>query len=180
MKLVVKHGNKSIALEEVQEDATAAVSLLEDGSRAQWESAEELSEETRQDAPDQKRFFPLSRPPLSPHIQQQQQQQQQDLSSLLVDKTGVLARQQKLVFKGKVLTGSPRPLTSLGVKDGATLLLLAAAPTAGAVASPIAGTKSSIHRWIARLEPGWIWRDAAGRIPSVCAASGSRYGGMAS
>ena len=52
--------------------------------------------------------------------------------------------------------------------------------TAGAVASPIAGTKSSIHRWIARLEPGWIWRDAAGRIPSVCAASGSRYGGMAS
>lgn len=55
---------------------------------------------------------------------------EQDLSLLLVDRTGVLARQQKLVHKGKVLTGNSKSLVSLGVKEGATLLLLAAAPTA--------------------------------------------------
>ena len=73
----------------------------------------------------------LSLSPPSPH-------QQQDLSSLLVDRAGVLARQQKLVYKGKVLTGNPKSLLSLGVKEGATLLLLAAAPTAGAVAAAAA------------------------------------------
>lgn len=63
---------------------------------------------------------------------------EQDLSLLLVDRTGVLARQQKLVHKGKVLTGNSKSLVSLGVKEGATLLLLAAAPTAGCVAAAAA------------------------------------------
>ena len=73
----------------------------------------------------------------------------------------MLARQQKLVFKGKVLTGNPKSLVSLGVKEGATLLLLAAAPTAGAVAAAIAAAAAAAE----------AARKHAARKPAAAAAS---------
>jgi len=124
MKLVVKHGGNAITMDDIDENASAAVRLLGDdqkGSKRRGTRATRNS--TRCDSDDF--FFSTS-------------SSQQDLSALLVQRTGVLARQQKLVFKGKVLTGNPSPLSSLGVKEGGTLLLLAAAPTAGAVASAAA------------------------------------------
>lgn len=52
--------------------------------------------------------------------------------------TGILARQQKLVHKGRVLAGG---LADAGVRDGATLLLLGGAGTAGGVAAAVAAKK---------------------------------------
>ena len=53
------------------------------------------------------------------------------LATALVPLTGILARQQKLVHKGRVLAGG---LADAGVRDGATLLLLGGAGTAGKAA----------------------------------------------
>ena len=48
----------------------------------------------------------------------------EDLQSLLEEETGVIARKQKLLFKGKVLSPNER-LKELGIKHGSKLMLLA-------------------------------------------------------
>lgn len=59
-----------------------------------------------------------------------------DLQQLLEAQTGLLARKQKLIFKGKVLAGTAK-LADCGVASGAKLMLLTAAGAAGGVATQV-------------------------------------------
>jgi hypothetical protein len=173
MKLVVKHSSKVIELDDVPEAATAAVSLLFDDHRKRATRKKNAERNlTRWMLCRLIFFFSLVLDLLSPLPSRQ------DLSSLLVDRTGVLSRQQKLVYKGKVLTGNPKSLASLGVKEGVTLLLLVAAPTAGSLAAAAAAGVAAAEAARKHAERSRS-SAASARVPASSSASSRITGSRA-
>lgn len=67
-----------------------------------------------------------------------------DLQARLEALTGVLVRRQKLMAKGRVISGAAGSLAGVGVGNGAKLMLLAAA---GAVPSQVRGCVGLASKW---------------------------------